>query len=75
MVGISIAKGQRLRLESPGGGGFGIAFQRDPNSVARDVHLGYVSREAAASEYGVVIDEKGVVDGEATRRLRNSGNQ
>lgn len=68
---IKIAKGQRVRLETPGGGGFGDPLTRDPARVARDVHLGYVSREAARGDYGVVVGEDGSVDQAATGKLRS----
>jgi N-methylhydantoinase B len=44
MTGLKITRGQRLRLESPGGGGYGAALERPPELVAEDVRLGYVSR-------------------------------
>ncbi len=53
MVGIRLARGQRLRIESPGGGGYGPAAERDPAKIAEDVRLGYVTAEAAARDYGV----------------------
>ncbi|MCR9256235.1 MAG: hydantoinase B/oxoprolinase family protein [Alphaproteobacteria bacterium] len=56
MVGIKIKKGQRVHLETPGGGGYGPPSERDPAAVAKDVARGYVSREAAASDYGVLVD-------------------
>ena len=37
---------------------------------ARDVALGYVSREAAKRDYGVALDAKGAVDAAATAALR-----
>jgi N-methylhydantoinase B len=52
MVGIDLTKGQRVRLETPGGGGFGSASARDPALVARDVRLGYVTAAAADDAYG-----------------------
>jgi N-methylhydantoinase B len=52
MVGIRLEKGQRVRLETPGGGGYGPVAERDREAVARDVRLGYVSPEAAARDYG-----------------------
>jgi N-methylhydantoinase B len=55
MVGASIRKGQRVRLETPGGGGYGAASERAPEAVARDVRLGYVSREAARLDYGADV--------------------
>ena len=42
-----------MRLETPGGGGFGDPRTRDPERIARDVRLGYVTREAAQRDYGV----------------------
>jgi N-methylhydantoinase B/oxoprolinase/acetone carboxylase alpha subunit len=47
-----VPSGDRLVVEMPGGGGMGAATERDPEAVKRDVRLGYVSREAAAREYG-----------------------
>ena len=40
---IALASGQRLRLETPGGGGFGDRRDRDPEAQLRDQRLGYVS--------------------------------
>ncbi|MBC00748.1 MAG: hydantoin utilization protein B [Rhodobacteraceae bacterium] len=71
MVGISIDRGQRLRLETPGGGGYGNPLARDPQTVARDVALGIVSREHAQSDYGVALDAEGSVDAERTKTLRS----
>ena len=51
VVGVKIAKGQRVRLETPGGGGFGSANEREPARVARDVRLGYVSEAKARELY------------------------
>jgi len=52
MLGIKLKKGQALRLETPGGGGYGPAADRTPEAVARDVALGYLSAEAATETYG-----------------------
>jgi N-methylhydantoinase B len=58
-------------VEMPGGGGYGDPFARDVERVLRDVRGGYVSVDCARTEYGVVVDcERGVVDVEATERLR-----
>jgi N-methylhydantoinase B len=48
---VKIKRGQKVRLETPGGGGFGDPATRDPERVARDVRLGYVTAEAAARDY------------------------
>lgn len=71
MTGIRVKSGQRLRLETPGGGGFGDPAKRDPERVARDVAMGYVGGDAAESAYKVAIDASGLVDAEATSRLRS----
>lgn len=42
MVGIRLSRGQRVRLETPGGGGWGDPAQRSPELRARDLRLGYV---------------------------------
>ncbi|WP_102107899.1 hydantoinase B/oxoprolinase family protein [Oceaniglobus roseus] len=52
MRGIALRKGQRVRLETPGGGGYGPASGRDRAAVARDVAQGLVSPQAAARDYG-----------------------
>jgi len=54
---ISIRKGQKVRLETPGGGGYGPVSERDPNLVMRDVRLGFVSRERATEDYGAAVDD------------------
>jgi N-methylhydantoinase B len=46
-----IPAGERLVVEMPGGGGFGRPEDRDPNSIARDVANGFVSRGAARGIY------------------------
>jgi len=71
ITGISIGQGQRVRLETPGGGGYGDPLTRDPQRVARDVRLGYVTPALARSEYGVVLSDEGAVDAAATAGLRS----
>ena len=66
---IHCQPGDVIRLEGCGGGGYGPAFERDPESVLRDVQCGYVSVAAAESEYQVVIVD-GRVDVERTQVLR-----
>lgn len=65
-----LQSGDRLRMALPGGGGYGDAFTREVSRVAEDVRLGYVSVEAAQSDYGVVVDVDGRVDERRTQRLR-----
>ena len=46
MVGINLVRGQAVRLETPGGGGYGPPGDRDPDAHHRDVELGYIDAEA-----------------------------
>ena len=66
----AIPSGDRLILRMPGGGGFGYARKRDPERVADDVRNGFVSCASARSDYGVVINDDGTVNVEATTALR-----
>jgi N-methylhydantoinase B len=67
---VNLRRGQKVRLETPGGGGFGDPAARDPARVVRDVRLGYVTREAARRDYKVVLRDDGELDVEATARAR-----
>ncbi len=68
---VRIKRGQKVRLETPGGGGFGDPAMRDPDKVARDVRFGYVSREAARRDYKVVLHADGSPDAAATMKARS----
>ncbi|MDJ0629704.1 MAG: hydantoinase B/oxoprolinase family protein [Rhodobacter sp.] len=46
MVGIHLKKGQRVRLETPGGGGYGAKDARSNAARVRDIELGYVTEKA-----------------------------
>ena len=70
MVGIKLVQGQSVLLETPGGGGYGPAAERDPAEVAEDVRLGYVSPTAARDRYLVAVAEDGTLDQDATQELR-----
>jgi N-methylhydantoinase B len=43
VTGVKLAAGRRVRLETPGGGGWGLPNSRDPVATARDLALGYVT--------------------------------
>ena len=63
--------GDAFRVRSGGGGGYGSPLERPVADVAADVRQGYVTLEAAAEHYGVVIDPETLeVDAAATERLR-----
>ncbi|HEY4374447.1 MAG TPA: hydantoinase B/oxoprolinase family protein [Burkholderiales bacterium] len=44
MVGIKLKQGERVRLQTPGGGGYGPAAERDANIEADDRRLGYITK-------------------------------
>ena len=69
---LSVDKGDRLTVMTPGGGGFGDPFERDPALVAQDVRQGLVSEDTARLDFGVAIDN-GTVDMAETGRLRERG--
>ena len=69
--GVHMEEGDVLRLETPGGGGFGSPYDRDVGQVAEDVKRGYYDWDLARDIYGVIINpESGDVDEVATATLR-----
>jgi N-methylhydantoinase B len=49
-------KGDRLRVMTPGSGGYGNPFERDARKVAEDVANGFVSPSAARALYGAKVE-------------------
>ncbi len=71
---VFVKQGDRIRFETPGGGGLFPPDTRDAERVAEDVRNGLVSPGAAARVYRVALSADGAtVDAEATRRLRGDG--
>ncbi len=69
--GLAVEPGDRIIFQTAAGGGYGEPLLRDPSLVVRDVATGMVTNEAAASDYGVVIDAgTGRLDLAATADLR-----
>lgn len=62
--------GDVVAIMTPGGGGYGDPLRRAPDRVAHDVAQGYVTRDAASRDYGVVLDASGAADASATDALR-----
>jgi N-methylhydantoinase B len=64
--------GDVVTIDAPGGGGYGNPLARDPELVLSDVIEGYVSRESAHADYGVVINpETFSIDWPATEKVRD----
>jgi N-methylhydantoinase B len=72
---VRLERGDVLRIEQAGGGGYGDPYTRPPELVLQDVREGYVSPEAAQREYGVQVVRMGhcsVLDEEGTAALRGT---
>ncbi|OLN29854.1 hydantoinase B/oxoprolinase family protein [Desulfosporosinus metallidurans] len=65
-----IKKGSKVTCLTGGGGGYGNPFEREPERVLRDCDQGYITREHARVEYGVVITDFGTIDYEETEKVR-----
>jgi N-methylhydantoinase B len=68
--GIALAPGDRVEVKTPGGGGYGDPFTRDPALVERDVRRGYYTRDVAATLFRVAFAADGAIDAVATTQLR-----
>ena len=69
---LTLDRGETVTMLTPGGSGFGDPFERDPEAVRRDAELGFVSRDGARRDYGVVLTDALEVDATATRTTRGS---
>jgi N-methylhydantoinase B len=69
---IPLSPGDRVEVLTPGGGGYGNPFVREPALVARDVSRGYYTGHEARHLFRVVLQEDGMVDRAATDRLRRA---
>ncbi|WP_189478905.1 hydantoinase B/oxoprolinase family protein [Mesorhizobium sp. M1E.F.Ca.ET.063.01.1.1] len=49
---IALKAGDRVRVGTPGGGGYGDPSERDPRLIAEDVRLGYYTPEQAREMFG-----------------------
>lgn len=52
MRGIQLKQGESVKLETPGGGGYGSPANRSPQKVAADVATGLLSEHLADEQYG-----------------------
>ena len=69
--GNIVKRGDIVRIETGGGGGWGHPFDREAERVLTDVRGGFVGRGSAEEHYGVVLAEDGAsVDAAATAKRR-----
>jgi len=66
---VKVKAGDILYFNTWGGGGWGDPLKRPAEKVALDVKRGLVTAQGA-KRYGVVCTDRGVVDEDATRALR-----
>ncbi len=52
VTNMRVEKGDIIRLETSGGGGFGVPGSRDREAIESDLRQGYVSAQAARTVYG-----------------------
>lgn len=64
--------GDVIRIQGPGGGGYGHPFDRPVEAVVADVRARFVSPAHARHAYGVVVRDDFSVDESATQDLRSS---
>ena len=66
-------EGGQVHVFVSGGGGYGDPLNRKPEAVLRDLVEGKVSINAAANDYGVIIDPKSMtIQFEETAKLREN---
>ena len=68
----SIPPRTRLVQVTGGGAGYGDPFTRPAEIVALEVHEGLLSIEKARRSYGVVVDQNGLIDEQATAAARGA---
>jgi N-methylhydantoinase B len=68
---VPCAPGDVIRVQGPGGGGYGDPFKRSPDKVLHDVRCGFVSLDNARVKYGVAITPDLKIDEKATQELRS----
>jgi hypothetical protein len=67
-----LQRGDRVRIFTGGGGGWGPPSEREPEAVAGDMRAGLLSAETARKVYHVVVDPLTfAIDAAATRALRD----
>ena len=64
-------RGDRIRMFTGGGGGYGDPFERPVEEVLEEVRAEYISAEQAREDYGVVVTPDGRgIDRDGTAQLR-----
>ncbi|MEM6762809.1 MAG: hydantoinase B/oxoprolinase family protein [Pseudomonadota bacterium] len=68
---VTLPPGEKVTLELPGGGGYGPPHARAADAVVADVRAGYISKESATRDYGIVFTADSLtINTEETHRRR-----
>ena len=67
---IHVQAGDTICVSTPGGGGYESSLKRNPELVRKDVQRGYYTMQQAQDLFGVVLTSAGLVDDNATQKLR-----
>ena len=68
---IHVQAGDTICVSTPGGGGYESSLKRNPELVRNDVQRGYYTMQQAQDLFGVVLTSEGLVEGNATQKLRS----
>ena len=74
--GVQVKRGDLMRFETCGGGGWGDPLTRDPMRVRQDAARGFITVRGALEDYGVALDSTTLeIDKQATdeERARRAG--
>ncbi|MEO1720769.1 MAG: hydantoinase B/oxoprolinase family protein [Pseudomonadota bacterium] len=69
---IPLGPGDRVRVGTPGGGGWDDPKTRPAEAVAEDVRLARLTPEAARRDYGVAVEPDGTLNRATTETLRKA---
>ncbi|MBK17654.1 MAG: 5-oxoprolinase [Rhodospirillaceae bacterium] len=70
--GFALRTDDIVREETAGGGGYGDPLTRNPEKVAEDIRLGYLTNNQAKIRYGVIVGKDGDIDAAATAKKRDA---
>lgn len=71
---LALSAGDRVKLVTGGGGGFGDPLARPLQDVVADVRDGYITAEQAKQNYQILLSDDGELDQAATDSLRKKEN-
>jgi N-methylhydantoinase B len=61
---VEMKAGESIRLETPGGGGYGLPSERDPARLAADISGGKYTEATARAAYGDALVDRALAVGD-----------